>query len=51
MSYGLPMLGPGDRVPDVSVWTAPREDARPLRVVLGAGLALLSFYLFDWSPT
>jgi hypothetical protein len=45
------MLGPGDSVPDVRVWTAPGEEARPLKQVLGAGLALLSFYLFDWSPT
>jgi hypothetical protein len=45
------MLGPGDAVPDVVVWTAIREEGRPLRQVLGAGLALLCFYLWDWSPT
>jgi hypothetical protein len=45
------MLGPGDSVPDVAVWGAPREDARPLREVLGPGLSLLLFYVFDWSPT
>jgi hypothetical protein len=45
------MLGPGDTVPDVLVWTAPREDARQLNEVLGPGLALLCFYVFDWSPT
>ena len=45
------MLEPGDNVPDVKVWTAPREEARPLNEVLGAGLALLSFYVWDWSPT
>ena len=45
------MLGSGDRVPDVHVWTAPREEARPLAEVLGAGLALLCFYVHDWSPT
>lgn len=45
------MLSPGDRIPDVRVWTAPREDARPLEEVLGAGLSLLCFYVFDWSPT
>ncbi len=44
-------VGPGDAVPDVQVWTATREEARPLRHVLGAGLTLLSFYLWDWSPT
>lgn len=49
--YGLPMLGPGDRVPDVRVWTAPGEEAVPLRQVLGSGLSLLLFYLWDWSPT
>ncbi len=49
--YGPSMLGPGDRVPEVEVWAAPREEARPLREVLGAGLTLLSFYLWDWSPT
>jgi len=41
------VLGPGDSVPDVQVWTAPREEARLLRQVLGAGLTLLSFYLWD----
>lgn len=45
------MLAPGDSVPDVRVWTAPREEPRPLRQVLGAGLTLLCFYLYDWSPT
>jgi hypothetical protein len=45
------MLGPGDAVPDVLVWAAPREEGTPLREVLGDGLALLCFYLWDWSPT
>jgi hypothetical protein len=45
------VLGPGDRVPDVRIWTAPREDARTLNEALGAGLSLLCFYVFDWSPT
>jgi hypothetical protein len=44
------MLEPGDSVPDVLVWTAPREEPRPLRQVLGVGLTLLCFYLYDWSP-
>jgi hypothetical protein len=44
------MLGPGDAVPDVQVWTAPREEPVLLRTVLGAGYALLGFYIFDWSP-
>jgi hypothetical protein len=45
------MLGPGDAVPAVDVWSAPREEARPLREVLGAGFTLLCFYVYDWSPT
>jgi hypothetical protein len=45
------MLEAGDRVPEVQVWTAPREESRPLRQVLGAGLTLLCFYVWDWSPT
>ena len=45
------MLGPGDPVPDVRVWTAPREDSLPLRQVLDAGHSLLCFYVWDWSPT
>jgi hypothetical protein len=45
------VLEAGDPVPDVLVWTAPREEARSLRQVLGAGFALLCFYVFDWSPT
>ena len=45
------VLGPGDPVPDVRVWTAPGEDPCSLREVLGAGLSLLCFYLWDWSPT
>jgi hypothetical protein len=45
------VLGPGDPVPDVHVWAAPREEPRSLREVLGAGYSLLAFYLFDWSPT
>lgn len=45
------MLGAGAPVPEVEVWTAVREEAKPLRDVLGDGLALLCFYLHDWSPT
>jgi hypothetical protein len=45
------MLEAGSAVPDVAVWPAPREEAQPLRDVLGDGLALLCFYLYDWSPT
>ena len=45
------MLDAGARVPHVQVWASPREEARPLAEVLGAGYALLCFYLADWSPT
>jgi hypothetical protein len=45
------VLEAGDRVPDVNVWTSPREEAKPLKEILGPGLSLLAFYLYDWSPT
>ena len=45
------MLEPGARVPDVQVWVSAREEAQPLSEVLGAGMTLLCFYLYDWSPT
>jgi hypothetical protein len=45
------MLEAGARVPDVQVWASPREEARPLREVLGVGLTLLCFYVHNWSPT
>jgi hypothetical protein len=45
------MVEAGSPVPDVAVWSAPREEAQPLRDVLGPGLALLCFYVYDWSPT
>ena len=44
------MLERGSAVPDVIVWRAPREEAIQLREALGAGYALLCFYVFDWSP-
>ncbi len=44
------MLEAGSAVPDVAVWTAPREEAQPLKDVLGEGVSLLCFYVFDWSP-
>jgi hypothetical protein len=43
------VLQRGDSVPDVQVWTEPREEARALKQVLGAGYALLCFYLWDWT--
>jgi hypothetical protein len=45
------VLEAGDRVPDVNVWADIREEARPLKEILGPDLALLCFYLYDWSPT
>ena len=45
------MLEVGSAVPDVAVWGGPREESRPLSDVLGDGLTLLCFYLYDWSPT
>jgi hypothetical protein len=45
------VLEAGALVPDVKVWSSPREDAEPLREILGSGLSLLAFYLYDWSPT
>ena len=44
------MLGAGDRVPDVSVWTAPNK-RETLAELLDGGRALFLFYLFDWSST
>jgi hypothetical protein len=45
------MLEAGASVPDVAVWAAPRQEATALRAMLGEGLALLCFYVHDWSPT
>jgi hypothetical protein len=45
------VLEAGTPVPDVQVWADIREEAKPLREVLGTGLTLLCFYLHDFSPT
>ena len=45
------MLGPGDRIPEAHVWTAPREGPLWLADVLAGERTLLCFYLYDWSPT
>ena len=45
------MLGPGELVPAVEIWTGPGDEPILLRDALGAGLSLLCFYVFDWSPT
>jgi peroxiredoxin len=44
------MLGVGDRVPPVTVATAPNETTT-LEQLVSAGPILLLFYLFDWSST
>jgi peroxiredoxin len=44
------MLGPGDRIPDVQVWLAPRESLS-LHELVEEGAVLVLFYLFDWSGT
>ena len=44
------MVGVGERMPEGTVWTAPRERARLAELVAG-GPVLFLFYLFDWSST
>lgn len=44
------MLGVGERMPEATVWTAPRELSR-LADVASDAPALFVFYLFDWSST
>jgi hypothetical protein len=45
------VLEPGDPIPQARIWTAPRDDPLNLEEALaGEGLALLCFYVFDWSP-
>jgi peroxiredoxin len=46
------MLGPGDLVPQATVWTGALDAPQPIAAAIaGDGLALLCFYPFDWSPT
>jgi hypothetical protein len=49
--YRRGVLEAGSPVPDVAVWAAIREEARPLSELLGEGRTLLCFYVHDWSPT
>jgi peroxiredoxin len=44
------MLQPGDRIPDVHVWTTPNEHVSLVEIA-AQGPILLLFYLFDWSST
>jgi hypothetical protein len=44
------MLAVGDRIPEATVWTGPRESAS-LRELVADGPVLLIFYIFDFSST
>ena len=44
------MLAQGQRIPAVTVWTAPGE-RRTLEELADGHPALFLFYLFDWSST
>jgi hypothetical protein len=44
------MLEPGQRVPEASLWTGPRERTT-VEALVADGPALFLFYLFDWSAT
>ena len=44
------MLGVGERIPEVTVWTQERERVS-LRDLVAEGPVLLLFYLFDFSST
>jgi len=44
------VLGPGDRVPDATVWLAPRESKTVTELVEDRS-ALFVFLLFAWSST
>jgi hypothetical protein len=44
------VLGPGDRIPEATVWVAPRERAT-LPELVADGHALFLFFLYAWSST
>lgn len=44
------MLGPGDTIPDATLYAGPREPVL-LRELAEDRPLLLLFYLFDWSST
>jgi len=44
------MLTVGDRLPEATVWLAPREPVS-LPALVTDRPALFLFYLFDWSST
>jgi len=43
------MLQPGDRIPHAHVWRAPLDGTSLADAIVGDGLVLLCFYVFDWS--
>jgi hypothetical protein len=46
------VLAPGARLPDATVWGEPgTEPVRLEDAVAWAGLSLLCFTPYDWSPT
>jgi peroxiredoxin len=44
------VLAVGNQIPDVRLWTGPREQVS-LRELAAEKPLLLLFYLFDWSST
>jgi peroxiredoxin len=44
------MLAVGEQIPDLRVWTEPRETVE-LRELARERPLLLVFYIFDWSAT
>jgi hypothetical protein len=44
------MLAPSDRIPEATVWLAPREPAA-IPDLVADGHALFVFFLFAWSST
>jgi hypothetical protein len=44
------VLGPGERIPDGTVWLAPREPVA-IPELVADGDALFLFFLFAWSST
>ena len=44
------MLDPGSRLPEATVWRAPREPVT-LAELGEEGAMLFLFYLFDWTGT
>jgi peroxiredoxin len=45
------VIGPGDRLPDATVWVDPGGEQLQLDELAADGPFLLLFYLYDWTPT